>query len=438
MLMNMKWLMMVGLVAVVMVLAHGAQADPTMPNNLPTEFSDPNCTTNIGFGLFSGPWYYSERVQAMYLSCSLPFWPGHVSNWTFVTNANGSYYIADEICRGTEGAGAFQSLWAWVPYSQYNGQHEVDGRVVDEWIWEAPGTGLLLLDVLASDPNTPVRFIVPFPSFTSDGMVNATYIWSTELTVGPVDPSVFDLPQSCFVPYVCEAGPTESFELYLFHDANDFALINTNIADLTGDVAFVCLAVELQQFTYFSWLSAYNISMNTTWGQYELCNFGSCFGGSTDRVGHEGPEGVGEDGGQCTSNQGVGNWFSLPPYNESLCPGYGNGPIGINGSEWFGCGWSVNQRIKTINGSCLFDNGFADACRADGNLPYPTATKIWLAAFGSEDPTEGGCPEIYGSNSSETKSSTAQQSVASAPRRSTLLEQVIYAHTAISRTLSSL
>jgi len=33
------------------------------------------------------------------------------------------------------------------------------------------------------------------------------------------------------------------------------------------------------------------------------------------------------------------------------------GTIGINDSDWYGCGWNVMRRVKTIDIGCLIDNG---------------------------------------------------------------------------------
>ncbi len=42
--------------------------------------------------------------------------------------------------------------------------------------------------------------------------------------------------------------------------------------------------------------------MNTTWGQYALCNNNVCAGGNDFSVGREAPTGIKPFGGQCTNN----------------------------------------------------------------------------------------------------------------------------------------
>jgi len=168
-----------------------------------------------------------------------------------------------------------------------------------------------------------------------------------------------------------------------------------------GDISFVCAALISKAFTYFSWVSEYTVSVNTTFGQYGLCNFGSCLGGANDRVGQEAVAGIGLiKGGQCQANEDIGNWYSLPPYNETLCPGGGldsntyNETVGINGTAWSGCGWKVVEKVKTIDGQCLEANGFVEACLQDLGYPWTAAVAVWEQAFSSDDTTNGSCISV--------------------------------------------
>jgi hypothetical protein len=329
---------------------------------------------------------------------------GYASNFSTIALNTTQYLLNNDLCRVTPGARFEPFFSSWVPYSTYNGQVNITGRLCNEWIFILPGNkGVLVLDVDVNSSPTgvdlPVRFIAPgsSPVSVSTAVSNTTFIFSNQLVIGPVDPSVFDKAVSnptCISPLVCEAGEPIEEEIYLFHDANDFQLISTNVADQAGDVAFVCFALQSNLFSYFAWLSQYKITFNTTWGVYGYCNFGSCFGGAEDRVGREASQGVTEYAGQCSNNTIIGDWYSLPPYSSSLCPDYANGTIGINGTTWYGCGWNVIERMKTINGSCLQANNFVEACQKDKTFPFPTASAIWTAAFASSDPTQGGCPEI--------------------------------------------
>ena len=59
-----------------------------------------------------------------------------------------------------------------------------------------------------------------------------------------------------------------------------------------------------------------------------------------------------------------------------------------------GCSWQA-ARVKTINGSCLFDvHNFNETCAADARAPFPTASVAFRKAFASDDVAEGGCPPL--------------------------------------------
>jgi len=137
-------------------------------------------------------------------------------------------------------------------------------------------------------------------------------------------------------------------------------------------------------FGYDSYITLYTVSVNTSWGQYELCNNNSCAGLNHHSVGREASFGVGYLGGQCTSNVGDGNWYSFDVLAH--CP---NGTtVGTNG-----CSWAIQGVHKTISADCLGQNGFFNACIADGGPPYASASQIFLNAFLFNSSIEGGCPD---------------------------------------------
>jgi hypothetical protein len=59
-----------------------------------------------------------------------------------------------------------------------------------------------------------------------------------------------------------------------------------------GDTTFFCSAVIYGGFSYFEWISQWQMEVNSTWGQYTLCNFGSCVGGDNQLVGREASDGL--------------------------------------------------------------------------------------------------------------------------------------------------
>jgi len=50
--------------------------------------------------------------------------------------------------------------------------------------------------------------------------------------------------------------------------------------------------------------------------------------------------------------------------------------------------------LKTVDAQCLIQNGFFTACKADGGMPYLSATEVFRNAFQYTDPSEGGCPDV--------------------------------------------
>jgi hypothetical protein len=222
-------------------------------------------------------------------------------------------------------------------------------------------------------------------------------LFSSSLVPGPFPnpDGVFNVSDGCFTDGVlCDVPADEqvvNFQAYVFHEPDDFSLINDNIADLEGDTLFVCSALLSHGFTYFHSISWWELTFNSSYGQYALCNFGSCFGGNPYAVGHEAAAGFAPGGGQCSSypNNITGNWISLQ--NESMCAEGQN--IGDNGCTWKVVGryalltyFDINTcitplRYKTINATCLLNNSFASACSTDfesKSFPLYNANKLFL------------------------------------------------------------
>jgi len=57
---------------------------------------------------------------------------------------------------------------------------------------------------------------------------------------------------------------------------------------------FLCTAVVSGGYPYFEWVSQWQIQVNTTWGEYAFCNFGTCIMGDDHLVGREAANGLGE------------------------------------------------------------------------------------------------------------------------------------------------
>lgn len=380
---------------------------------LPANWYDPNVTLYGGPFPFNGPVWFDATDSLYKQEIHLELFNSTFNTTIFIT-PKGTLYVANGVCRNISTSGLSGSWWSWLPFASYNGQVYIDGRgPCDEWVLRIPSKGTLVLDVI--NGTLPVRFVAPGASSITNPTAtgNSTFYFSPEFTAASYTSSnisIFDVPPECYSMEVCPAGPVENKTFYLFHGANDYTLINTNVADQLGDISFVCTALLSKGFTYFNWVSQYIFNVNTTFGQYGLCNFGTCIGGADDRVGQEAADGAGLiKGGQCQANAELGNWFSLPPYNASLCPGGGlgdstyNETVGINGTAWSGCGWKVAEKVKTINGQCLEGHGFVEACLADLGYPWRNATIVWEQAFSSDDPSNGGCAPIVNGTMSENE-----------------------------------
>lgn len=77
--------------------------------------------------------------------------------------------------------------------------------------------------------------------------------------------------------------------------------------------------------------------------------------------------------GQCSYNTTLGAWYSLP--KSARCPP--NSPLGP------GCSWRLQKRVKTVEMSCLLENGLFDMCARDMTFPFPRSAALLQKAFSS-------------------------------------------------------
>ncbi|KAL1504714.1 hypothetical protein AB1Y20_008493 [Prymnesium parvum] len=235
------------------------------------------------------------------------------------------------------------------------------------------------------------------------------------LVEGPVPASLFDIPvQGCFekVP-PCPNGDVVLMDLYLAHPHQFTYLDNEDTADAKGDVTFLCpdiLQPGSSAFNLYDQVSRWQVEIDTHWGQYEQCNGypGLCFGLEDYFVGRQIPYGTKKVplSGQCTPNTDSGSWFSHTLGGKCL-----DGQRPSEGT----CTWRPVKREKTIALKCLVEDvGMLTACKADilaaGGLPgppftkwiYNTSLKVFQDAFASENPDQGGCPNVALSPSEES------------------------------------
>jgi hypothetical protein len=285
----------------------------------------------------------------------------------------------------------FSNQFGWVEYATFGGNYTINGQMTQMWYLNVTNAYLEVYTV----GNTPVQTYV---TELLDGVANLTSITNFYEFVGTSIPdSVFELPSICQgTGEVCPPGGITDLQLYMFHTPTDYSLTNNDAADLLGDANFICL---YGPNGYYQLISTYSVQVNSTWGQYALCNFHKCVSLNNLTVGREASVGLGANGGQCTPNVEIGNWYSFP--EAGACPN--NGPV----TE--GCYWGNVKVLKTITLQCLADLGYWDKYCPTEKLPDYEAAVVLNQAFVSDDPALGGCPPYTNSTNLPTFSPPAQQ-----------------------------
>eukprot|EP01065_Artemidia_motanka_P025034 TRINITY_DN2993_c0_g2_i1.p1 TRINITY_DN2993_c0_g2~~TRINITY_DN2993_c0_g2_i1.p1 ORF type:complete len:417 (+),score=142.18 TRINITY_DN2993_c0_g2_i1:61-1311(+) len=280
--------------------------------------------------------------------------------------------------------------FVWVPASKYGGK--VGG--LDVWTEEAAGWTF----EIRVNGTVPVWLRQTNPNFSGKSL-NLTWEFSDFKAGDSYDGGWKNFSEDAFLhPAPCPPPANDSNvvkEMYIFHPANEFNISGQDLGDATGDVCFTCIDFLAGKPAtidhHYSWITLWEIEMYPQLGQYLNCNGYPpvCLGNGNSLVGHEAAEALAVPlGGQCTANPLTGEWYSLPP--AGLCA---DGDAPSKG----GCSWRVRRRVKTIDGKCLLaGTKYADACKADRRAPFPAATKLFLDAFASADPSKGGCPPLDG------------------------------------------
>eukprot|EP01102_Stenamoeba_stenopodia_P021369 TRINITY_DN8597_c0_g1_i1.p1 TRINITY_DN8597_c0_g1~~TRINITY_DN8597_c0_g1_i1.p1 ORF type:complete len:410 (+),score=71.22 TRINITY_DN8597_c0_g1_i1:42-1232(+) len=358
---------------------------PPSPPNV-TLYSDPyaiqfyNVSSFVVPALFSNVSIWCDN-EANYMRTDVVQYTYNMAvNYSTIFTPSTSVETINGVCRPS--TAAYENLFDFLSEAHYESTQAVvqfSGReIVCDWFSHS---GHTTKHRLCAVGDTLVRY-------EAIGQTSITIVdFSGYFSVGPFNHDVFDISPECYENITCAPGPVEAIEVYNFHDAEDFALNNTNVADLSGDGNFFCTAVYTKAFGYFQWISQWQIEVNTTWGEYAFCNFGACYKDDTVLVGRQAAYGFGAPlAGQCTDNGLIGDWYSLPTISNC-------GPdqnVGDNG-----CTWKVIERSKTINASCLIEQGIDAVCEQEiSQIPFVGAQQIFAKAFLSDDPEEGGCPPI--------------------------------------------
>jgi len=289
---------------------------------------------------------------------------------------NTGFTLFNGVCRNS--TAGFQSLFDWVDNATYIGKVKINGNDTDEWQLQSRGSINFTFTLFASG-NVPVR-LVQLQQFISTAVT--TIFDFTNFSPQILPNSTFVPPKACFgIGFVCSNGSIETLELYRFHPISDWVWSNRNFADLIGDTEYLCFAGNSGEDQLITQLV---MRVNTSWGQYALCNNNECVGLNLFNVGREATLGLENDnGGQCTPNTVLGSWFSFPAAGECL-----------DDSTMENCSWRFEKVLKTISVTCLTNLSFFEACKLDTGFPFPKASHIFSNAFRYEDPSQGGCPSL--------------------------------------------
>lgn len=373
-------------------------APPTLP---------PRWTATVSAGL---PQQWSmdtgEKRMTVGQKVKMPVAPGEfvgtpkewINSTTFLAQDWGGINLNGETLDGSSlSTLRFKDIFAWLPFAKYYGNVTVNGTELQNWTYFSTA---ITLSLLVDIKNTPVIFSEIFPpSSAAPTGVQIQFVF-TDFKRDATIPGTWDTLNITEYthPPVCDPVPaqTKTVAAYIFHPKNEFNISQQDIGDVVGDVFFTCTDVmsgQPQSVDHeYAWITWYELEVLPRWGQYLNCNGYNpsvCYGAESFYVGHEAAQGLGlPAGGQCEENPLTGEWWSLPlggKCGDSQTPSEGV------------CSWKAS-RIKTIDGECLFKRDgkevFKTACVVDRRAPFAGAQKLFLAAFASEDPAQGGCPAL--------------------------------------------
>lgn len=333
------------------------------------------------------------------------FHPGESITYDILTtnrsglNENTTVGARDEVCKPM--MLPYMDPFAWLDSAHRNGSTVVDGEPCDLWV----GVGVSLFTVRGvanmslciGQRGEPRAWNVTAFQQIGGGIHMrqllrfANFTWGSALPPDTFAPSPacqrFPLPR-------CADGGVRTLDLYRIHSTSEpMSLLNRNLGDALGDMAFLCQVngVRTPKTNVVTW---WQLDVATDFGQYANCLFGlhhrnECFGGTDLAVGRSSAEGMGRGQlqGQCSPNDDVGSWYSLP--EDGACkPGEA---VGTGG-----CTWGRVKRMRTVSATCILqERGLLQSCAEEvGHAPFKKSEAIFLAALASDDASKGGCPDI--------------------------------------------
>jgi hypothetical protein len=343
----------------------------------------------------AGRFEFDLPNQRLNQTINSPWFGGYSLNTSAILLNTSAHNFINGRCAEINGT-VFGDPFGWLVLAKFSGTvtlgPEYHSRTCNFWNFSVPTENVSLALCLESNDTIPVLWTIE-----EQGLLEFLYFYQD---FSPIQPPAEDfiLPKNCFEKApLCAGGAVVEVDSFVFHPQNQFDLINEDVADLLGDTVFICVDFNNTGFDHYAWVSRYTLQMWSGWGEYALCNrpspneTGVCVGKETFSVGREAAYGIKDQCGQCTNNDDVGNWYSLP--TAGLCNSDSQ-PLGPDASKGQ-CSWRVLKRLKTIDGVCLLKtNGMASSCSQEFDYPFAQSRAILLQSFESDDPSQGGCPPI--------------------------------------------
>jgi len=292
---------------------------------------------------------------------------------------------------------SFHDMFSWIGGATPAGRGEVSGEPCDIFRTSDPGRHSgSNYSVCVGTEGLPLEFN---RSRHFGGFSGETRLRFSRFRLGSPGDDAFRRSEACeehFPRPPCADRGVSTIDVYrVYESAEPLALEDRNAGDTLGDLAFICIrgavAGEADNL-----VAHWKVNVSHAFGQYARCNFNgtrnSCIGPkaqltSVGRRGGVGFGGMGDVAGQCSPNLDVGSQFSFP--TEARCP------PGVTPGASSGCAWGDAVHVRTVRAACLLnERGLMAACaREVGHAPFSEAARIWAAAFASDDPARGGCPE---------------------------------------------
>jgi len=289
---------------------------------------------------------------------------------------------SDAVCKAIPSP--YSDLFAPLALTEHVGTGHVGGRPCELWLLSAPAGNL----------SACVAHGLPL-QWSSNAMGRTQTLTFLNFTLGRPSSEVFEPSVACTQKWPmppCHNASVQELLLYRVRSAKEpNTLADRNVGDALGDMAFFC---DLAGFDTSNVVTSWSVHANSSWGQYGYCLFvggkNKCYGSTAKQVGRESALGLGkgEVQGQCSANEDVGSWYSIP--SDGRCaPGTA---VGTDGCTW------TAKLLRTVSSACIFnERGLKATCELErGHAPMLRSAAIFRAAMESADASKGGCPDVGG------------------------------------------